>query len=391
MVGGRRLEHIGFLAGDPLIHRVSGLVRLPSARTVSRRLKSFTADSLGRLRDLNAELVARVVDRLPVRTLTIDVDGTVVSTGLQVGGARRGYNPHHRKVPSYYPITAHLAETGHILRVENRRGNVGDGSHSIDFLNHVFHQLDESLEGRHRLSFRMDGDFFKHPVLELIHEKGARFAVKVPFWRCLDLQGEIRRQRDWRRVEDGVEYFETTVAVKKWQWPIRAVVYRKKVRHKSAKNYQLDLFDPADGHYEYSAVATTLTYQGPELWRFMCGRGAHESAIGRLKSGLAFDTVPTSDEKANSAWQQLVTITHNLLINFQFDTGAALRSRRQDRAAETIGRQHRHSFVGSGRSRHTSADARPGVPERGRIRRRAGETSTVAEEAVRPAMHFPGR
>jgi hypothetical protein len=28
----------------------------------------------------------------------------VVSTGLQVKRAFRGFNPHHRKVPSYYPI-----------------------------------------------------------------------------------------------------------------------------------------------------------------------------------------------------------------------------------------------------------------------------------------------
>ena len=41
--------------------------------------------------------------------LTLDIDGTVVSTGLQVQGARRGFNPHRRKVPSYYPISAYEA------------------------------------------------------------------------------------------------------------------------------------------------------------------------------------------------------------------------------------------------------------------------------------------
>ncbi|MBE3134048.1 MAG: hypothetical protein IMZ55_11280 [Acidobacteria bacterium] len=41
---------------------------------------------------------------LDLATLTIDVDGTVVSTGLQVERAFRGFNPRHRKVPSYYPI-----------------------------------------------------------------------------------------------------------------------------------------------------------------------------------------------------------------------------------------------------------------------------------------------
>jgi putative transposase len=36
-----------------------------------------------------------------------------------VGWAFRGFNPHHRKDPSYYPLLAHVAQTGHILRVKN--------------------------------------------------------------------------------------------------------------------------------------------------------------------------------------------------------------------------------------------------------------------------------
>ncbi len=79
------------------------------------------------------------------RTLTIDVDGTVLCAGKHVDGARRGYNPHHRKVPSYYPITAYLADSGHFLGVHNRPDNVNDGSASIPFLKDVFTQVEETL------------------------------------------------------------------------------------------------------------------------------------------------------------------------------------------------------------------------------------------------------
>ena len=37
-----------------------------------------------------------------------------------------------------------------------------------------------------------------------------------------------------------------------WQIPVAVNIYRKKVHHRATKNYQLDLFDPNDGHYEYS-------------------------------------------------------------------------------------------------------------------------------------------
>jgi len=101
------------------------------------------------------------------------------------------------------------------------------------------------------------------------------------------------------------------------------VIYRKRVFHRTRKNYQLDLFDPDDGTFEYSAVVTNLDRTARNLWWFMCGRGMHEKVLGQLKSGLAFATVPTNHYGANSAWQQIVTLAHNLLANFQIETGTA--------------------------------------------------------------------
>ena len=53
----------------------------------------------------------------------------------------------------------------------------------------------------------------------------------------------------------------------------------------------MDLFDPDDGTYEYSAVATNLPLKLRALWRFAAGRGVHEKAMGELKSALSFDTM----------------------------------------------------------------------------------------------------
>ena len=101
VVGGRRLHHLGFVQGDGLFPRFCGLKDLPSERNVSRWLKRFGASAVEGLRRLNAQFVARVVGcYLHARTLTIDVDGTVLCTGSKIGGAARSYNPHHRKVPA---------------------------------------------------------------------------------------------------------------------------------------------------------------------------------------------------------------------------------------------------------------------------------------------------
>ena len=333
IVGGRRMRHLGYVAGDPLFHRFCGLAHLPSARTLSRWLKSFNEAWVERLRAVNAEVVARVVRMLPLKTLTVDVDGTVLSTGLQVERAFRGYNPHHRKVPSYYPITAYLAETDHFLRVKNRSGNVHDGKASLSFLRRLLAQIRDTLGKPYRLRMRLDGAFFRQDVISLLAARQVGYAIKVPFYKWLDLQSRIHRRRRWQRVDGEVEFFEAVMAIPPWDTQLRVAIYRKRVYHRSAKNYQLDLFDPDDGYWEYSAIATNLEFSGPRLWHFMCGRGAHEKAIGELKSGLAFDAIPTNHYGANSAWQQLVAMAHNLLTNFQIEAGAARKPRSLKRTA----------------------------------------------------------
>ena len=51
-----------------------------------------------------------------------------------------------------------------------------------------------------------------------------------------------------------------------WHIPVTVTIYRKKVHHRATKNYQLDLFDPNDGHYEYSAVTSNLALTVRNLW-----------------------------------------------------------------------------------------------------------------------------
>ena len=327
IVGGRRLRHVAYVADDPVFQRFGGVRIVPTARTMSRWLRHFTMRTVTRLQALNAAVVSHLLPGLGLRTWTVDVDGVVVSTGLQVERAFRGFNPHHRKVPSYYPIMAHLAETTHILRVKNRSGNVHDGKAGLPFLRALWPQLAALRTGGARLRFRMDGAFFRQDVLRWLQARGVGYAIKVPFYRWLDLQRYIRADPTWVPVAPNVTGFVVPRAVTPWQIPMAVTIYRKKVHHRATKNYQLDLFDPNDGHYEYSAVTSTLDLTVRHLWFFMCGRGNHEKTIAQLKSGFAFHSVPTQAYAANSAWQQIVVLAHNLLTNFQLETGAPQRRR----------------------------------------------------------------
>ena len=177
--GGRRLRHILFVAEDPVVLRLCGLTRMPTPRTVGRWLGEIRATHLPALQRINGLIAARAIRAAGLRRLTIDVDGSVVSTGLQVEWAQRGFNPHRRKVPSYYPITAYEAQSGQVLRVQNRPGNVHDGKASQGFLRDLFAQIESTLGAGYLLEFRMDGAYFRREIIDLLDRRGAEYAIKV--------------------------------------------------------------------------------------------------------------------------------------------------------------------------------------------------------------------
>ena len=104
LVGARRLEHLQYVCDDPMLLRFCGLRRLPSRPTIVNWLKQFTGERLKGLSELNGVLVHEQIERLGLNRLTVDMDGTVVQAGNQVGWAFRGFNPHRKKNKKLLPF-----------------------------------------------------------------------------------------------------------------------------------------------------------------------------------------------------------------------------------------------------------------------------------------------
>ncbi len=112
------------------------------------------------------------------------------------------------------------------------------------------------------------------------------------------------------------------------------MIYRKHVAHESPKNFQLDLYTPDDGHYEYAAVATNLTWISPRSTPSSVG-GRPGEDLAELKGEFALDVVPTAHYGANSAWQQRSVLAYNLARSFQLDTLATPKPRSRKRTYGT--------------------------------------------------------
>src|SRR5262249_19463198 len=208
-VGARRLEHLRFLSGDPLVARFCGLARLPTRRTVANWLRQFTQETLAPLVALNRDLVTEALARLALPRVTIDVDGSVIRTGATVGWAFRGFNPHHRKDPSYYPLLAHVAQTGHILRLKNRPGNVHDSKQALALLRDAADAPGRQLGRRVALEFGLGAAFFQRGILQLLTARDCGYAIKVGYWSWLPLKAIAGACRQWKPIASGVTGYET--------------------------------------------------------------------------------------------------------------------------------------------------------------------------------------
>ncbi len=248
LVGGSRLRHMEVLARDPLFRRFARLLRVPSERTLSRWLKETTSFYRDRLQALLREIAFATFLGRELSRVTLDLDGTVIRTGECVDGAERGFNPHHPKDPSYYPLTAHLAQTGQFLGVWNRPGNVHD---SVDAVTHLGELIDATRArlGSVAIEVRLDGAFCQKAVFELLEASGVEYALRVPMWQWLHVREKIAARKYWKRIGRRLQAFSISHRIEKWGRTERIVVFRKQVSGKSRKNFQLDLFSPDDCHY----------------------------------------------------------------------------------------------------------------------------------------------
>jgi len=322
LVGGRRLKHVQWLEGDPVVRRFAGLNRIPTRCCLARRLAAFRTAELSELDDLIIGAASDALAPHRLARMTLDIDGSVLTTGQQVKGARRGYNPHNRKNPSYYPITAILAQSGHVIAHRNRPGNVHDSHGSAAFVRDAIRRLRHWFEHEGVVEVRADSAFFQRDFLVSCENAQAHYAIKVPFMPYFNLRSLIKEAgpKVWKSVSRNskVEGFWLDLPISAWGRVQRVAVFRTHRDNKPVKG-QLDLFNPDDGYWEHSAVATNRDISLRALWQFMNGHGVQEKTTGELKSGLAYADIPTADMRANAAWQKLNILAHNIQTSFQID------------------------------------------------------------------------
>ena len=168
LLGYRELQDCRHYRDDPLVKRFLGMKRIPDVATLSRMLKGADSKSVGNLQALLGDLVLERLVENPLPRLTLDFDGSVLSTTRKAQGTAVGFNKKKKGARSYYPLFCTVAQTGQVLNFLHRSGNVHDSNGACEFILQCVQQLRERLPGV-IIEERKDSAFFSDEIVTALN------------------------------------------------------------------------------------------------------------------------------------------------------------------------------------------------------------------------------
>ena len=299
------------------------LKSLPSVPTISRMLGDFDEPTLDLFHEYNSSLVTERLQKERLSRVTIDFDGSVLSTNRHAEATAVGFNKKKKGQRSYYPLFATIAQTTQILNFLHRPGNVHDSNGSIEFLKACVGLVREALPGA-VIEIRMDSAFFSEEMVDTLEDLKVEYTISVPFERFTELKGMIESRRRWCSAKNGkgkkIGYFEKKWKPKSWCKTQRFLFIRTPTKKQQKGALQLDMFVPVDEENKYKVIITNKKGCASHIVAFHEGRGSQEKIFGETKNQVSLDYIPCRKRIANEVFLLCSVVAHNLGRELQMNS-----------------------------------------------------------------------
>lgn len=318
LLGCSKLRDCDNYRADPLVLRTLGMDRLPSVPTASRVLREFTSEDVSRLGDMVSGLVTDRLLAAGFTTLTLDFDGTVLSTSRHAEGSAVGFNKQKKGARSYYPLVCVVAQSGQVFDVLHRSGNVHDSNGAAAFVESCVKRARERVPGA-RIEARLDSAFFSDEMVALLEKLGVEYTISVPFERFAELKRHIEKRSYWWPCAKGTSSFEKRWKPNSWKNYRRFIYVKQKVARQRKGPLQLDLFEPVEEGCDYKVVVTNKNGRRGNVVGFHEGRGGQEATYAQLKNSCSMGYIPTKTWAGNKVFLLANILAHNLSRDLQME------------------------------------------------------------------------
>jgi len=307
VLGLDRLETTSLLRANGTFQYLTGLPSYPDPQTLRRFLLQAPPEFRQQLHRCNNRLLRRFIHQPEHRSrLILDLDSTVVTVFGRQEGAEVGYNPRYRGKRSYDPLLCLEANSAFLWDTELRSGNAGTWAGSDELLASCFLSLPADIR---EVRVRADAGFGFHPVLEMLEQRPAQYAVVARLTTALK---RVLNSLRYQRLNGRWEIAEFEHRLTGWPRARRCVVARRKIEETEPEPTLFAL-----NRYLYRAWFTNLTLTPAGVWNFYDGRAGMEPRIRELREDYALRKIPTRAFAANALYLEVVRLAYNLVTAFQ--------------------------------------------------------------------------
>ena len=308
LTGGRRYAHAERLRTDEVVQAILGMVRMPSAMTLTRYFGGMVRSQVEHLSVVLGQFVFGQLKRPPLGE-TLDLDSTVFERYGRQEGSLKGYKPRKHGRPSHHPLLAILAEAKLVLHAWLRSGNTASARGVRAFLAETLARWPQDFR---LYAVRADSGFFLSEFLEELERRTLPYVIAVRLNPLL--RRAVAAIGQWQPCAPGLEAGETTYCAHGWSAPRRLVVVRELLDERpEARGRQL-LEVPG---YTFQVLVTTLSHDPVTTWRFYNSRAESENRIQELKEDFGADGFCLQSFDGTEAAFRLICFLFNLMADFK--------------------------------------------------------------------------
>ena len=305
-IGGVRFSHTSVVRFDEALCQMFRWERVASVSTFTRWFRRFDR---ARVDEVFGFLSRWFWDQLTPRTITLDLDSSVVTRYGRQEGAVVGYSRQKFGKPSHRPLFAFAADWRMVVHAWLRPGNTDDCNGVQDFTEETL----SLLQPRHRVGLiRADAGFYDRGFLGNLESKSIAYIVSADMTE--PLRHEIAATKQWLDAGEGIGVAEFQYEGFRSMKARRMIVVRQELRRRP-QSLGKELIEVPG--YKFTAFVTSLELPPAEVWRLYNGRGDSENRIAELKADFGLNGFCLDPFYATEAAFRSVMLAYNLMSLFR--------------------------------------------------------------------------
>lgn len=356
--GGDVVFDTRYIQQDQALKTIFGDIHIPAPHTSGDFLERFTEIYTEKLRAIIQKMQDKMLRKLRKKLgdkaeIIVSIDSTVYEI---FGNTIENSAMSHKGIFGYHPLLMHLHNTGEMLDIYLRPGNVYTNSQAIDMIEHNIRRLAQNFD---KIILLADSGFYDQKIIMALKNSEKRLketypdrSIKIQYiisavksnplkqrlksddltwitpekapekqgikrrdshtidYRLMDLKKNLRKHGKHLKIRGDVELTEFNYTVGSWGFASRFVFKRQKIEIENLSN-QLDFLESES--YFYHGYVTNIQDKEPyQIAALIDGRGHQEKFIEDYKNGLATTHIPTKHFYANYAYFLISMLSWNL-------------------------------------------------------------------------------